>query len=347
MSAQVIRVPKMQEKKMSFDEAVGQFASIQIKPQKQHKFTVASLFAGVGGIDLAFQNAGFQLEWANEIDKQACETYSNNFTHKIICNDIKNLDASQLSKIDILTGGFPCQAFSIAGHRKGFDDERGALVFELLRLVKKLMPRVVFLENVKNLKSHLQGKTLQRITSAFEKIGYTVKMEVMNACEYSPIPQNRERVYIVCFKHEKEANKFQFPNKSNKRLQIQDLIDSETDNSYYYQHTKYYHQLKKVMQNKNTVYQWRRQYVRENKNNLCPTLTANMGTGGHNVPLVIDNKDIRKLTPRECARFQGFPESFFLPTNLPKSTLYKQIGNSVCVPVVEAIAKNILAVLRV
>lgn len=100
---------------------------------------------------MAFQNAGFQIEWANEIDKQACETYSSNFTHKIICDDIKNLNTSTLSKVDILTGGFPCQAFSIAGHRKGFDDERGSLVFELLRIVNELMARVVFLENVKNM----------------------------------------------------------------------------------------------------------------------------------------------------------------------------------------------------
>lgn len=309
------------------------------------KFTIASLFAGVGGIDLAFQNAGFRIEWANEIDSKACETYYRNFKHKIICDDIKNLKTENLSKVDILTGGFPCQAFSIAGYQKGFSDERGSLVFELLRIVKDLEPRVLFLENVKNLKSHQQGKTLQHIINAIEKLGYKAKHQVMNTCEYSNIPQNRERVYIVCFKNENDYNNFEFPKKANKRLSIQDILEKNVNESFYYNKTKYYELLKQDMKNKNTCYQWRRQYVRENKNNLCPTLTANMGTGGHNVPLVLDN-DIRKLTPRECARLQGFPDNFELPSQLPNSALYKQIGNSVSVPVVEAIAKNILIALN-
>ena len=308
-------------------------------------FKVASLFAGVGGIDLAFQNAGFKIEWANEIDNKACETYSKNFKHKIICDDIKNLKTENLSKIDILTGGFPCQAFSIAGHQKGFADDRGSLVFELLRIVKDLEPRVLFLENVKNLKSHQQGKTLKHIINAIEKLGYKVKYQVLNTCEYSNIPQNRERVYIVCFKNESDYNNFEFPKKVNKRLSIQDILEKNVNESFYYNKTKYYELLKQEMKNNNTCYQWRRQYVRENKNNLCPTLTANMGTGGHNVPLVLDN-DIRKLTPRECARLQGFPDSFELPKDLPNSALYKQMGNSVSVPVVEQIAKNILIALN-
>jgi DNA (cytosine-5)-methyltransferase 1 len=344
MSAQATLIPEIQEKKLSTTEAIAKIARYKAKSPTQ--LTVASLFAGVGGIDLAFQNAGCKIEWANEIDKYACKTYAQNFQHDIICDDIKNLDTSQLAKVEVLTGGFPCQAFSVAGYRKGFDDERGSLVFELLRIVKELIPRVVFLENVKNLKSHSQGKTLQHIISAFEKIGYTAKVETMNACEYSHIPQNRERIYIVCFKNKKDANNFNFPTKTSDRLPIQDLLDNEVEDSFYYKHTKYYNQLKEVMRNKNTLYQWRRQYVRENKSNLCPTLTANMGTGGHNVPLVIDDKDIRKLTPRECARFQGFPDTFVLPSDLPKSALYKQMGNSVCVPVVEQIAKNILKAIK-
>jgi len=316
-----------------------------LKVKELRTFKVASLFAGVGGIDLAFQNAGFKIEWANEIDHKACETYSKNFKHKIICDDIKNLKTESLSKIDILTGGFPCQAFSIAGHQKGFSDERGSLVFELLRIVKDLDPRVLFLENVKNLKSHQQGKTLKHIINAIEKLGYKVKYQIMNTCEYSNIPQNRERVYIICFKNESDCNSFEFPKKLNKRLSIQDVLEKNVNESFYYNKTKYYELLKQEMKNKNTCYQWRRQYVRENKNNLCPTLTANMGTGGHNVPLVLDN-DIRKLTPRECARLQGFPDSFELPKNLPNSALYKQMGNSVSVPVVEQIAKNILIALN-
>lgn len=313
--------------------------------QKLETFKVASLFAGIGGIDLAFQNAGFKIEWANEIDSKACKTYSKNFNHEIICDDIKNLKTDYLSKIDILTGGFPCQAFSIAGYQKGFADDRGSLIFELLRIVKDLRPRVLFLENVKNLKSHQKGETLRHIINLIENLGYEVKYEVMNTCEYSNIPQNRERLYIVCFKNKNDFSRFEFPSKIENRLSIQDILEKNVNENFYYNKTKYYQLLKQEMKNKNTCYQWRRQYVRENKNNLCPTLTANMGTGGHNVPLVLDD-DIRKLTPRECARLQGFPDSFELPKDLPNSVLYKQMGNSVSVPIVEKIAKNILIALN-
>ncbi len=342
MGKQAFLIPEIQNKDYSFVEVMQRLCKVK----QLQTFKVASLFAGVGGIDLAFQNVGFKIEWANEIDNKACETYSKNFKHKIICDDIKNLKTANLSKIDILTGGFPCQAFSIAGHQKGFSDERGSLVFELLRIVKDLEPRVLFLENVKNLKSHQQGKTLKHIINAIEKLDYKVKYQVMNTCEYSNIPQNRERVYIICFKNDSDYNNFEFPKKVNKRLSIQDILEKNVNESFYYNKTKYYELLKQEMKNNNTCYQWRRQYVRENKNNLCPTLTANMGTGGHNVPLVLLDNDIRKLTPRECARLQGFPDSFELPKNLPNSALYKQMGNSVSVPVVEQIAKNILIALN-
>ena len=157
---------------------------------------------------------------------------------------------------------------------------------------------------------------------------------------YSQIPQNRERVYIVCFKNSEDYNKFSFPQQETKTLKITELLEKNVDKKYYYNNTKYYNILKQDITKKDTVYQWRRHYVRENKNKLCPTLTANMGMGGHNVPLVLDD-DIRKLTPRECFRFQGFPDSFVLPSNLSDATLYKQIGNSVSVPVIEKIAKEI------
>lgn len=309
---------------------------------------VGSLFAGIGGIDIAFQNAGFQIEWANEIDTKACITYSKNFKNRdyMICDDIKNLKIDSLSKIDILTAGFPCQAFSIAGLRKGFEDNRGLVFFELLKVVERLEPRVIFLENVKNLQSHNKGETLKHIINEIESMGYKVKYKVLNTCECSEIPQNRERIYIVCFKEEKEYLSFQFPenNPSIRRLSMKDILNLEVDSSYYYTNakSKIYNSIKEYITKHNTFYQWRRIYVRENKQNLCPTLTANMGTGGHNVPLILDNIGIRKLTPRECARLQGFPEDFIFPKEFPNSILYKQIGNSVSIPVIEKIARNIL-----
>lgn len=301
---------------------------------------VISLFSGVGGIDLAFERAGFDIKLANEIDSKACETYNANFSHKIICDDVKNLDTKTLGRADIVAGGFPCQAFSIAGYQKGFEDERGTLIFELLRIVKDVQPRIIFLENVKNLITHNKGATFENIRKHIEALGYKIKYKVLNTCLYSQIPQNRERVYIVCFKNSEDYNKFSFPQQETKTLKITELLEKNVDKKYYYNNTKYYNILKQDITKKDTVYQWRRHYVRENKNKLCPTLTANMGMGGHNVPLVLDD-DIRKLTPRECFRFQGFPDSFVLPSNLSDATLYKQIGNSVSVPVIEKIAKEI------
>jgi DNA (cytosine-5)-methyltransferase 1 len=263
---------------------------------------------------------------------------------------MKEVSPDALPSIDVLTGGFPCQAFSVAGYRKGFEDDRGNLFFDILRFIDKLQPKVVFLENVKNLTSHDHGRTFETIQSELVKAGYSnLKTQVLNTYQYSCVPQNRERIYIVCFRDKTLSEKFKFPERSDSQhlKPIQALLDQDVPEDYSYKKSKYYEQLKQEITNPHTLYQWRRVYVRENKNNLCPTLTANMGTGGHNVPLVIDKKlGIRKLTPRECARFQGFPDDFVLPDSLPKSALYKQIGNSVSVPVVVAIANNIAKVLE-
>ncbi len=311
------------------------------------KYRVGELFAGIGGIGLAFKKAGFEIVWANEIDEKACVTYSSNFKHILINKDMKEVSPHDLPDIDILTGGFPCQAFSIAGYQKGFKDDRGNLFFDILRYIEALKPRVVFLENVKNLTAHDNGRTFNIIQKELTKAGYYIKSNVLNTANYSDIPQNRERIYIVCFKSKRNYEKFKFPNPISKTRKLRELLEKNVSEEYSYKNSKYYNQLKVEMKNPDTAYQWRRIYVRENKNNLCPTLTANMGTGGHNVPLIIDeNNDIRKLTPRECARLQGFPDNYKLPKTLPNSALYKQIGNSVSVPVVSAIAKNILQVLE-
>ncbi len=303
---------------------------------------VGGLFAGIGGIELGFKNAGFHIEWANELDKNACITYRHNHKHTLYEKDLNDLQTNEVTPIDILTGGFPCQAFSIAGYQKGFRDDRGNIFFRILDFVDDLKPQIVFLENVKNLIGHDKGKTFKRILYELEEIrGYTVKYKVLNSSEYGNVPQNRERIYIVAFQDRDIASRFTFPKTKTLTKKVTDLIESTADEKFYYTNSRYYAQLKEEMKNKDTVYQWRRVYVRENKSKLCPTLTANMGTGGHNVPLIIDSKDIRKLTPRECARFQGYPDSFKLPEQLANSSLYKQVGNSVSVPVIEAIAKEI------
>lgn len=312
----------------------------------KEKKKVISFFAGVGGIDLAFENTGyFEVVYANEFDKNAKITYNANFEIEVDPRDIKNVHVNEVPHGDILIAGFPCQPFSVAGYRKGFEDERGNLFFETLRIIVEKKPQVVFLENVKNMVTHDNGNTFKVIRQGLERNGYYVKWAVLNSTEYGNIPQNRERIYIVGFRSKESFNKFRFPNQIPLDQSIHDFIDfnSSVNVKYYYSKEKnptFYDQLEQKITSQQTVYQWRRKYVRENKNGVVPTLTANMGTGGHNVPLILADHGIRKLTPRETFNIQGFPQTYKLP-DIADSHLYKQAGNSVVIPVVERIAKQI------
>lgn len=306
---------------------------------------VASLFAGIGGICYGFKQAGADIVWANEIDRDACKTYRHNFGDEyLVEGDIKDVNPYDIPDIDILNGGFPCQAFSVAGYRKGFEDERGNLFFEIERILKVKRPRAILLENVKNLEGHDKGNTFRVIREHLEALGYHVHHKVLNTMEYGNVPQNRERIYIVGFLSEEAYNKFTYPEPIKLEKTIHDVIDFNDKKplGLYYNNSKYYPELKKTMTKQDTVYQWRRVYCRENKSNVCPTLTANMGTGGHNVPLILDNYDIRKLTPEECVGFQGFPPEFSFPDDIKNSSKYKQAGNSVSVPVIKRIAENMI-----
>lgn len=376
-------------------------------------YTVASLFAGVGGICLGFQNAhtnnsSYKIKWANEIDEYACETYRTNFNHTLFEGDIekilhpekikdqdernKYLSMNQQvlnEKIDVLNGGFPCQAFSIAGERKGFDDDRGNLFLKIVDLINQLgqtvgKPRVLVLENVKNLQSHDKGKTYQIIKSKLEDCGYTIFEKVLNTMKYTDLPQNRERIYIVGFLNEEDAKMFKlfdenhlkeieiFKSKEDREKDIKNIIDysltREVAEKYYYTKKKYPKYFSsKEKDNASLInldeqitemyqfYQCRRGiYVRKNKSNVCPTLTANMGTGGHNVPLIKVYDGIRKMTPSETFKMQGFPvgSKYSLPKKFkgrdyPDSQLYKQAGNAVSVPMIEIISNYLLKILEV
>ena len=314
------------------------------------KLTCASFFAGVGGIDIAFEEQGFETIYANEIDALACKTFEQNFNIKVDNRDINFVKVDEIPDFDIMLGGFPCQAFSLAGYRQGFADEkgRGTLFFELERIFKKKKPKIIFLENVKNLVGHDNGNTFRTILEKLESAGYHVKYQVLNAMEHGDIPQNRERIYIVAFRNKSLYQKFEFPKplKLNKKLgQLVDYKNNVEERYYYTESCSFYSKLVDEMKSKETVYQWRRVYVRENKNNVCPTLTANMGTGGHNVPLILTDSGIRKLTPKECFNLQGFPQTYNLPNDTANTHLYKQAGNSVVVPVISRIAANIKNIL--
>jgi DNA (cytosine-5)-methyltransferase 1 len=307
------------------------------------------LFAGIGGIKIGFEKAGFQCVFSNDFDENAKITFDFNFSEifetekQMVLGDIQKIPTSKIPDFDILCGGFPCQPFSIAGYKQGFKDEkeRGNLFFDIVRILKAKKPKAFLLENVKNLKTHDKGNTLKVILEKLEKeLGYFVKVKVLNTMEYGNLPQNRERIYIVGFLDKKAYDNFSFPEKIKLTKTIHDCLEEkEVDDKYYYNDKPLYEVLKKEIKKRDTVYQWRRKYVRENKNNVCPTLTANMGMGGHNVPLILNGKGIRKLTPRECANFQGFPKNYKLP-NVADSHLYKQFGNSVSIPVIQRVAEN-------
>lgn len=320
------------------------------KPRKKskHSFRTIDLFAGVGGIRTGFENAGFKTVFANDFDAPCKLTYDLNFKDsKLVVEDIRKIGIDDLPEFDFLLGGFPCQAFSIAGYRKGFDDpkNRGNLFFDIAKIIKARNPEGFLLENVKNLKSHDGGNTFKVIEETLKDLGYHVKSKVLNTMEYGNIPQNRERIYIVGFKNKDYSDKFTFPEPIKLTRKVTDLLEKKVSEKYYYNGKPLFEKLKKDVKEEGKVYQWRRQYVRENKSGVCPTLTANMGMGGHNVPIIKDKKGIRKLTPLECFRLQGFPENYVLP-NIADSSLYKQAGNSVSVPVIEAVAKKMMGAMK-
>lgn len=387
------------------------------------KIKVGSFFAGVGGVCLGFKQAGAELSFANEMDPFACNTYSHNFEHSLISGDIEKVlrpslihDDVDLTydellnskgpkhelvlteyleykekheemmsyEVDVLTAGFPCQPFSIAGNQLGFADERGNLfhsVIEYASIAKK-KPKVLFLENVKNLVGHNDGHTFTTIKLLLERAGYTVKHAVLNTTTYTNLPQNRERIYMVCFLDSDQAKKFDlFSNldkfkivktKDDLRNEIDAVLDRNiTEHRYLYTKEKYPNyfmtmekyiripdaerkehriNLKESVNLEYEFYQVRRgMYVRKNTKGVCPTLTANMGTGGHNVPIILDGEVIRKLTEEECFKLQGFPigNGFKLPERFrnkaaSKSKFYQQAGNAVSVDIIQFIAHYIL-----
>lgn len=319
-------------------------------------YTVGSLFAGLGGFSLAFRRKGFKPIWANEIDKFAAATYRHNHPDTVLYD----FDASELRPReralpapDVLTAGFPCQPFSQAGHRLGFEDNRGHLYKEIVRILKEFghdRPKILLLENVAHLLWHENGRTFARIEAELKLAGYWVlpfNIRRLNTRIHTEIPQNRERVFIVALSTSYfKGGRFHWPAPADRKLKVHDLLQlSEPADEYYYFDTvgnRYGELLMRQARRggRDCVYQLRRSYVREFKDYL-PTLMANMGDGGHNVPVVLDDWGLRQLTPEECARFQGFvgPDAQF-PDCVSRVQRYKQIGNSVTVPLVEKLAES-------
>ena len=320
----------------------------KIRKYMKKEFKTLDLFAGVGGIRLGFERAGFKTAFANDFDKTCKDTYDLNFDEpKLTIEDINKLDIKALPKFDLLLGGFPCQAFSIAGYQQGFKDEkgRGNLFFRIADILAERKPIAILLENVKNLRGHDKGKTFKIIEKTLRGLGYHIKVKVLNSMTHGNIPQNRERIFIIGFLDKAKAEAFDFPKEIPLVKNFRQFTANEADDKYYYNNKPLYEKVKNDINSETAVYQWRRKYVRVNKKGVVPTLTANMGRGGHNVPIIKNCKGIRKLTPRECFLLQGFPTNFKLPP-ISDSNLYHQAGNSVTMPVIERIAKNMMIVLN-
>lgn len=316
-------------------------------PAEKASFKFIDLFAGIGGFRIAMQECNGTCVYSSEWDDSARRTYFHNFGEMPFGDITKESNKQCIPDgFDILCAGFPCQAFSIAGYRRGFEDSRGTLFFDVAEIIKRKRPKAVYLENVKNLYTHDNGKTFAVIKNTLEELGYVVYDKVMNAMEYANIPQNRERIFIVCFDEKQVPNHrdFSFPEKTPLHTTIKDCIDySITDKKLFYgDEMGHIDEIRAGVTSKDTIYQWRRHYVRENMNKVCPTLTANMGTGGHNVPLILTDNGIRKLSPKECLNFQGYPTEYMFPESISNGAKYKQAGNSVVVPLIKAVCKNIV-----
>ena len=323
---------------------------IKIKRKKNDvdnpKIKFIDLFAGTGAFSLALEKSNkFKCVFTNDMVECSKKIYElNNPEHKFTLKDLNTIDVDDIPSHNLLCGGFPCQPFSIAGDKKGFNDTRSNVFWKILEILEKHTPEIIILENVKNLKSHDKGKTYEIIESKLQEIGYNIKTSILDTNKITSIPQHRERIYIVGFRDKTIYDKFNFDFPKQEQGKICDFLETNVDAKYYYsERFKVFEEIKKgITKNisENVLYQYRRFYVRENKSNCCPTLTANMGGGGHNVPLLKDNKGIRKLTPRECFNLQGFPNDYKLP-EVCDSLLYKLAGNAVSVPVVSLIVNKL------
>ena len=323
------------------------------------------LFAGIGGIRLGFDNAfgdSCSTVFVSEWDSYAQKTYKANFDDAFeIAGDITQIDEKSIPSFDFCLAGFPCQAFSMAGKRMGFDDDykgkcRGTLFQDVVRICEYHKPKVIFCENVKGLTIHDRGRTFKIIKGAFEQIGYKVYDKVLNSKDFG-VPQNRERIYLVCFRDDIDSSSFKFPEPTDDTKRISDILDKAPIPSKYYLSDVYLETLRRHRAHHEALGHGFGYEIRPLDGIAGAIVCGGMGrernllidSREHSmVPQTkikgeINREDVRKMTPREWARLQGFPESFKLP--LADVHLYKQFGNSVTVNVIEAIAKQIKLVL--
>ena len=324
--------------------------------EEEKMYKSIDLFAGIGGIRLGFDQAfkdDIKTVFVSEWDEKAVETYKANFNDSIdVVGDITKVDEKDIPNHDILLAGFPCQAFSLAGHKRGFEDARGTLFFDVARIIKEHKPKIVFCENVKNLVNHDRGRTFQLIRNILEELGYVVFYQVLNSKDFG-VPQNRERIYIVAFRNDIAPSDFAFPQKTDDTKVIKDIVEEKEVSSKYYLSTAYLASLKRHKERHVSKGNGFGYEIRELDSVAGAIVCGGMGrernliidkrltdfTPVTHIKGEVNREYIRKMTPREWARLQGFPNDFKLV--VADTHLYKQFGNSVTVPVICAIAERI------
>lgn len=311
---------------------------------------IASMFAGIGGICLGFKQAGFSVVWANDIDGDAIKTYAHNFgSDYVVCGDIRKIRTETMPDFDILTAGFPCQPFSVRGKQLGLKDPRGNLFFEIARVIDKKRPQAVFLENVANLTEHDGGKTFLVLYNSLAQFGYCVKYKILDANGYGGVPQKRERIFIVAFLDYDLCNRFRFPEEIPTKGALNDYLrrdEHQADKYYYTEKSSLYGELQQVVIDTDALYLITDYGVSRKKHYIASTLKANMGTFPDRVPVLRDKYGIRKITEVECLALQGFPQEYSFSPDISLEAKYKQVGNTVCIPVVRRIAEKIAEALR-
>jgi DNA (cytosine-5)-methyltransferase 1 len=313
-----------------------------------------ALFAGIGGFCRGFHQAGVSTAWAIEVDPFAVATYTANFPDvTALKRDVQEVSVktADLEPVDILHAGFPCQSFSQAGMREGFQDPRGRLFFEIIRIIREFkdrQPKALVLENTPYLRYGEGGAWFLELQREIQKAGYWFReanCAELNTYDITALPQQRVRLFMVAFsiKHFR-SGKFLFPTtKITAPKKLDDYIDfygAQGDEYYLNSENRYHKMITRKVGNTNCVYQLRKYEVRAKSPGVCPTLTANMGLGGHNVPFIVDRRGLRKLTEHECLKLQGFSD-FRFPDEVPRARRYTQVGNAVTVPVAELLAHRL------
>ena len=332
----------------------------RIKYKKRHLKTV-SLFAGAGGLDLGFLNAGFDIVWANDIDKYAYESYRHNISDHIVLGDINQL-LNKIPSHDVLIGGFPCQPFSMMGQQLGFEDERGTLFFTIEQIVRTHRPKIIVLENVKNLETHNGGETFARMQRILRDellddngLGYSVFYQVLNSADFG-IPQTRRRVFVVAFDRGYFNNidiNFEFPQPIELQQNLKDILDDSVDKKYFLSEKI----LPTILSHGTGNYYSKSEIDLKIARPLCATMHKMHRASQDNYVTDVENRrkfedteekrisNVRRLTPNECRKLQGFPSEWEI--NVSDTQAYRQFGNAVTVDVAYNVAMQIVRKLNI